>query len=91
MEKNKIKHPLFPDSVNFMIKNGFDDEEIDDTLEPMYNQFFEKKMDYGRLEDIVFLTKSEVIGDYDTDKKIYSVATLKNAKENDISFLTNSK
>ena len=56
-----------------------------------YNQFFEKKMDYGRLEDIVFLTKSEVIGDYDADKKIYSVATLKNAKENDISFLTNSK
>lgn len=41
MEENKIKHPLFPDSVNFMIKNGFDDEEIDDTLEPMYNQFFD--------------------------------------------------
>ena len=56
-----------------------------------YNQFFEKKLEYGRLEDIVFLTKSEVIGDYDVDKKIYSVATLKKAKENDISFLTNSK
>lgn len=56
-----------------------------------HNQFFEKKMEYGRLEDIVFLTKSEVIGDYDVDKKIYSVAPLKKAKENDISFLTNSK
>lgn len=56
-----------------------------------YNQFFEKKMEYARLEDIVFLTKSEVIGDYSADKKIYSVNTLKNSTENDISFLTNSK
>lgn len=56
-----------------------------------YNQFFKKKMEYARLEDVVFLTKSEAVGDFDPDKKIYSVATLKNAKENDISFLTNSK
>lgn len=56
-----------------------------------YNQFFKKKMDYAKLEDVVFLTKSDVIGDYDTQKKIYNVATLKNATENDISFLTNKK
>ena len=56
-----------------------------------FNQFFEKKMDYARLEDIVFLTKSNVIGEYDKDKKFYGVSTLKNAKENELSFLINSK
>lgn len=48
-------------------------------------------MEYATLENIVFLTKSEVIGDYDTKKKIYKVSTLKKATENDISFLTNKK
>ncbi len=56
-----------------------------------YNQFFNKKMDYAKLEDVVFLTKSNVIGDYDKDKKIYGVSTLKEATENDVSFLINSK
>ncbi len=56
-----------------------------------FNQFFEKKMDYAKLEDVIFLTKSNVREDYDKDKKIYNITTLKNATENDISFLTNSK
>lgn len=57
----------------------------------IYNQFFKQKLDYARLEDIVFLTKSRVDGEYDGDKKIYSITTLKKAGENDISFLTNRK
>ncbi|MDD2840256.1 MAG: UDP-3-O-(3-hydroxymyristoyl)glucosamine N-acyltransferase [Rickettsiales bacterium] len=56
-----------------------------------YNQFFDQKIDYAKLEDIIFLTKSTVIGDYDVEKKIYKVSTLKKATENDISFLTNKK
>lgn len=56
-----------------------------------YNNFFYKKMNYAKLEDIVFLTKSKVIGEYETNKKIYTVATLKKATEKDISFLTNKK
>ena len=56
-----------------------------------YNQFFTKKMEYARLEDIMFLTKSAIIGDFDVNKKIYNITTLKKATENDISFLTNSK
>lgn len=56
-----------------------------------YNQFFKKKMEYARLEDIIFLTKSETNCEYDPDKKFYSIETLKKAKENDLSFLTNSK
>lgn len=56
-----------------------------------YNQFFEQKMEYATLENIVYLTKSEIIGDYDTARKIYKVSTLKKATESDISFLTNKK
>ena len=41
-----------------------------------HNQFFEKKINYARLEDIVFLSKCEVNGDYDADKKIFSVKVL---------------
>jgi len=56
-----------------------------------YNQFFEQKMEYATLDQVVLLTKSEVIGDYDKDRKIYKVATLKKATQNEISFLTNKK
>ena len=56
-----------------------------------FNQFFEKKMDYARLEDIIFLTKSSVIGEYDKDKKFYGISTFKNANENELSFLINPK
>ena len=57
----------------------------------IFNQFFTQKMEYARLEDIIFLTKSETIKKYDPDKKVYSITTLKKATENDISFLTNAK
>lgn len=56
-----------------------------------FNQFFEKKIEYARLEDVIFLTKSNVVGEYDKEKKIYGISTLKNAKESEISFLINSK
>lgn len=61
------------------------------TRKVKYNQFFDQKMEYATLENIVCFTKSEVIGEYDTEKKIYKVSTLKKATENDISFLTNKK
>jgi len=57
----------------------------------IFNQFFTKKMDYATIENVVLLTKSEVKGEYDKNKKIYSISTLKKATENDISFLTNKK
>jgi UDP-3-O-[3-hydroxymyristoyl] glucosamine N-acyltransferase len=57
----------------------------------IHNHFFKKKKEYLRLEDIVFITKSEIFIDYDVNKKIFNVATLKNATESDISFLTNNK
>lgn len=56
-----------------------------------YNQFFEKRMEYAKMEDVIFITKTDYTNDYDTQKKIYNITTLKNATENDISFLTNSK
>lgn len=56
-----------------------------------YNHFFDKKVSFLRLEDIVFLTKSEIYVDYDFDKKIYDITTLKKANSDTISFLTNKK
>ena len=58
---------------------------------PKYNHFFNQKLQYARLEDIIFLTKSEIYVDYDFDKKIYGIATLKKATNDNISFLTNRK
>jgi UDP-3-O-[3-hydroxymyristoyl] glucosamine N-acyltransferase len=54
-----------------------------------YNHFFKKKKEYLRVEEIVFITKSQIFIDYDVNKKIFNVSTLKNATMNDVSFLTN--
>ncbi|MDR3290278.1 MAG: hypothetical protein LBT02_03280, partial [Rickettsiales bacterium] len=57
----------------------------------IYNQFFYKKVDFLTMEQIVFITKSQPPMEYDFEQKINSVATLKNATQTDISFLTNKK
>jgi UDP-3-O-[3-hydroxymyristoyl] glucosamine N-acyltransferase len=53
----------------------------------MRNIFFRKKTEFLTLKKIIEITGSELIGNFDLDKKIYDIATLKNAKENEISFL----
>ena len=57
----------------------------------VYNEFFLKRFDSLKLEEIVTLTKSYVKNEYNTEKQITGITTLKKATENDLSFFTNIK
>jgi UDP-3-O-[3-hydroxymyristoyl] glucosamine N-acyltransferase len=71
------------------IKNIFGKNNNEQRI--VYNQFFTKRLEYMRLEEIVFLTKTQPPMEYDFEKRLENVTTLANATETDISFLTNKK
>lgn len=51
------------------------------------NRFFTKKRDFITLKEILELTNSKLLEDYDLNKKILDIATLENATSEQISFL----
>lgn len=53
--------------------------------------FFNKKSDFFTLQELSNIAKCRLEGDVDLDLKVHDIATLKDAKESDLSFLTSKK
>ncbi len=54
-------------------------------------RFFDKKFEFLTLRQIVDITGAAIVGDFDETKKIFDVATLEKANENQISFFTSGQ
>lgn len=55
------------------------------------SKFFIKKQQYLTISQIVMLTNSKLLNDNISEKKVFSVATIDNANDNDLTFLASVK
>jgi UDP-3-O-[3-hydroxymyristoyl] glucosamine N-acyltransferase len=55
------------------------------------NNFFEKKFEFLTLKQVLEITDSKINGEHDLNAKIFDIATLQNANQNQISFLNSGK